>query len=195
MKPVETKKHSEKIVKNRYNAIMWLCILYGGFAIIYFLLDLYSIIWRGSTFFGGEVRGGFEGGQIDANRIIDRNFATPPQFNPLRLIAAPGSIIILISGITSLLAGITIWRITREKEIKKIRQDAADQFLLPDEKLIIEALKRGGYALTQSALAKETGMNKVQVHRAIKRLEDKQIVEKRDFGVTNKILLKKELFE
>lgn len=173
---------------------MWLCLLYGGFAIFYFLLDLYSIIWRGNTFFGGEARGAFDG-PIEANRDLNRGFIPPNQFNPLRLISAPGSVMILLSGIIALLAGITIWRITREKEIKKIKQDAADQFLLPDEKLIIDALKKSGYSLTQSKITKDTGLNKVQVHRAIKRLEEKQLIDKHDFGLTNKITLKKEMFE
>jgi len=56
-------------------------------------------------------------------------------------------------------------------------------------------LRSSHYESTQSRLAKETGLGKVQVHRAIKRLEAKGLIEKHDYGLTNKILLKKELFE
>jgi len=35
----------------------------------------------------------------------------------------------------------------------------------------------------------------VQVHRAIKRLEAKGVLEKHDYGLTNKIILKKEFVE
>ncbi|MFH1586999.1 MAG: MarR family transcriptional regulator, partial [Candidatus Diapherotrites archaeon] len=66
---------------------------------------------------------------------------------------------------------------------------------LPDEKALIETLKKFNYELTQSQLTKESGLTKVQVHRAVKKLEDKGVLEKHDYGLTNKIILKKELIE
>lgn len=192
MEPAQTKH----MTKKRYHAIMWLCFLYGGFAIFLFLLDLYTIIWSGRTFF--SMPG--QGREFDFNGPprIDMNAGAAPlpqTFSPLRIIASPFSILILISGIISVLAGITIWQITREKEIKKIRQDAADMFLLPDEKKVIDALKKNNYSLIQSQITKDTGLNKVQVHRVIKRLQSKELIEKHEYGLTNKIVLKKELFE
>ena len=66
---------------------------------------------------------------------------------------------------------------------------------MPDEKKIIDVLKASSFESTQSKIVRETGLSKVQAHRAIKRLESKGVLEKHDYGLTNKIILKKELFE
>ena len=71
----------------------------------------------------------------------------------------------------------------------------ASNLLLPEEKKIIDSLMQNNLEATQAKLAKDTGMSKVQTHRAIKKLEAKGILEKHSFGMTNKILLKKELLE
>ena len=193
MKPNET----EKKVRKRYSLIMWICILYGGFTVILFALDLYTIIWSGGSLFQSPVqpREAFHDANISINDFNRLAGAPRMEFNPLRIATSPFSITLFLSGIIMLAAGFTIWRITREKEIKKIREEAADQFLLPDEKKVIDTLKRNNYSLTQSQITKETGLNKVQVHRVIKRLETKELINKHAYGLTNKIVLKKELFE
>ena len=191
MKPLETTLDKKK----RQHIVMWLALLYGGFAIILFGMDLYSMVWFGSAPFLSE-----------GQRISDRNETAPtdsnhmpaferPQMGFIRAISSPSSIMVLASGLISLAAGVTIWRITREKEIKKIRQEAADYLLLPDEKKVIDVLKHGNYALPQNKITKESGLSKVQVHRVLKRLEAKGLIEKHEYGLTNKIILKKELFE
>jgi len=199
MKPIETnflrgKKHS---------LVMWAAFLYGGFAILLFGMDLYSAAWMGSsTFITAPETRNFDQNRFtefnDTNHIADINHPRvgPPFISsPLRIITSPISILILFSGIISLACGFTIMSITREKEIKKIKQETADYLLLPDEKKIIEALKRNNYTLAQSKITIDSGLNKVQVHRVLKRLEMKGLIEKHDFGLTNKIVLKKELFE
>ena len=198
MKPVET---SNKIRK-RHSAIMWLCILYGGFAIILFAFDLYSAIWLGTSFLSASQQAReFDQNrpiQIDANFVRDINrpwqetLNTP---NPFRAVGSPGSIMVLVSGLISLAAGYTMWGMIREKEIKKIRQETADYLLLPEEKKVIDALKKNDYSMAQSKITYESGLNKVQVHRVLKRLEAKGLIEKHEYGLTNKIVLKKELFE
>jgi uncharacterized membrane protein len=95
----------------------------------------------------------------------------------------------------SILAGLSIWQITRVRELKKLKQETTDNLLLPDEKTIIHFLKENGFESTQSRLVKETGLSKVQVHRILSRLEAKGVLEKHKYGLTNKIVLKKELFE
>ncbi|MFA5125838.1 MAG: hypothetical protein WC462_02440 [archaeon] len=197
MKPIETILDSKK----KHKLVMWLCILYGGFAIFLFALDAYSLVWSGSTFFSTNP----QQREFDQNRFtsIDANFGSdfnrersgPPMFNPLRIITSPSSILILISGLISLSAGFTIWNITREKEIKKIKQETAEYLLLPDEKKVIEVLKYNDYSLPQNKITKESGLTKVQVHRVLKRLETKGLIEKHEYGLTNKIVLKKELIE
>ncbi|MFA6269247.1 MAG: hypothetical protein WCW13_05885 [archaeon] len=201
MKPIETILNK----KNRENIVMWVSLLYGGFAIILFLMDLYSVIWlEGSVFSQNtELRA------IDSNFIsldvnhpdnnrFDNNHSFPGgriPFGPTRNLFSPSSILVLVSGIISLASGLTIMNILRKHEIKKIKQETADYLLLPDEKKVIEVLKEGGYSLPQNKITKESGLNKVQVHRVLKRLESKGLIEKHEYGLTNKIVLKKELFE
>ena len=191
MKPVETKSSQHRTP----TIVMLLCLAYGGFAVMLFILDIYSAIWSGSSFLSPAQQSRF----ADQNRFesADINRIGPPSFtfSPVRIISSPVSLLVLFSGIISLIAGITIWRITREHEIRKIKTETAEYLLLPDEKKVIAALKANDYALAQSQITRNSGLSKVQVHRVIKRLESKGLIEKHAFGLTNKIVLKKEFFE
>jgi len=191
MKPTETIFKAKK----RYVTVMILCFLYGGFAIIMSLFLIYVAIWAPDP-----VSEFLNNGDSDLNFIHKGNGPRDPLgiragFDPIQVITSPLLLVFLGSGIIALLAGITIWTLIREKEIKSIKQQTADSLLLPDEKSVIETLKNFDYELTQSKLTKESGLNKVQVHRAIKKLEDKGVIEKHEYGLTNKILLKKEIIE
>lgn len=192
MKTIETTFKARR----KHFVIMVLCFLYGGFAIILFLLLLYTSFWR-TEIFGFS---GFEERFQDVNRFsrFDGNHVNGfgrTSFNPISLISSPLILTFLGSGLISLFAGISIWSLIREKEIKSIKEQTANNLLLPDERMIIDALKESDYELTQSKLSKELGLNKVQVHRAIKRLEAKGVLKKHEYGLTNKIILKKEFFE
>jgi len=186
-------------LKKKYFAIMLVCLLYGGFAIMFVAFQAYTNVWRIETspFFGQPRFMDNNRPFMDENRPAgDANFPAAGQRNPispLESITSPTSIMLLVGGIIALIAGLSIWQIIREREIKSIKAEMADNLLMPDEKKIIEVLRRSNSEATQSMLAKETGMNKVQIHRSIKRLEAKGIVEKHDYGMTNKIILKKEL--
>ncbi len=201
--PIGNKKYKQK---KRYLAIMFLCFLYGGFSIILFLLQLYSAYWV--TDIAGV---GFsnDGNFFDTNKSVDSNIdfnhlAQPRRSSdifprvlrdPFAVILSPISLSYFFSGIIALLAGIAIWNLSREKEISHVKREMANNLLLPDEKKIIDSLKESNYESTQSKLVRETGLSKVQVHRTIKRLEAKGVLEKHNYGLTNKIILKKELFE
>ena len=189
--------------KKRYLAIMLLCFLYGGFSIFFFLYNTYSIFWMSEI----AAPEGF-GQQInDANRFVraagdENRFFRPERdglarlaSDPMAMLSSPQTITYLIGGIIALLAGIAIWQLVREKEIKTAKQEIAKNLLLPDEKAVIEVLRKFDFELTQAKIAKETGLSKVQVHRAIRRLESRGMVEKHEYGLTNKIILKKEFFE
>lgn len=198
MKPDETAD-----IKIKYFIIMILCFLYGGYAIIVFLTDVYAAFWRHESFTASLMPSGRDpdiSRAFDANRMrgFDLNRAAifmRGEFNPIRAITSPISLSLLVSGIISIAAGLAIWGLMREKEIKAIKQETADNLLLPDEKKVIGALKRSGFESTQKKLSAESGLSRVQAHRVIKKLEAKGILEKHDYGMTNKIILKKELFE
>lgn len=191
MKPIETISK----FKHKYVLIMILCFLYGGFCLIMFLSQAYGFFWR------TEINTPLEPQiiSVDSNAFRpefreDFNLFRVPR-DPVALLTSPTSLSLLIGGIISILAGITIWKLTREKEIKKVKYDTTVKLLLPDEKQVIEALKESNNELTQAKIAKNTGLTKVQVHRAIKRLEAKGAIEKHDFGLTNKIILKKDFID
>ncbi|MFH1234488.1 MAG: helix-turn-helix domain-containing protein [Candidatus Diapherotrites archaeon] len=202
MKPLETFLHSD----GKYVAIMVFCFLYGGYSILSFALQAYTVVWR-TELIGFPVEGQGFGRRVDdfnrpddANRMRaqDSNFALATRAasqEPLAGILSPIALSWLFGGLLSILAGLSIWNLIRKKEIKKIKQETANNLLLPDEKKVIDALKKSNFEMAQAKLAKETGMSKVQVHRAIKRLEAKGVLEKHSYGLTNKIILKKELFD
>jgi uncharacterized membrane protein len=201
--------------KRKYTTIMILCFLYGGFSLASFALQSYTVFWQTEIMgfpFGENRALRIESGVDDLNRFPQ--FAAAPDLNHpvqdeanriarartasqnmLGMLVSPVSLSWLIGAMVSILAGMAIWNITREKERKSIRQETADNLLLPDEKKIIDALKKSKYEMKQSSLAKETGLSKVQVHRAVKRLESRGILEKHAYGLTNKIILNKKLFE
>lgn len=189
--------------KTKYVAIMLLCFVYGGFSLVSFLLQAYTAVWQtdiaGFPFIESRIAR-MERGPDDFNRVFpsDANrFAAAMQSRPepLALLLSPVALYWLIGGLVSIFAGFAVWSLIREKEIKQIKLETANNLLLPDERKIIDALKGSNYEMTQAKLAKETGLGKVQVHRTVKRLESKGVLEKHGYGLTNKIILKREVFE
>ena len=65
-----------------------------------------------------------------------------------------------------------------------------NNLLLPNEMKIYNLLTHSNSGLTQSKITLESGLSKVQVHRVIKKLEDKGLIEKHKYGATNKLFLK-----
>lgn len=190
MKLIETKINKKQL----YFILMIFCFLYGGFSIFTTFAEGYSNFWRSEIVTPRVDQNVTVQGQV----VRDLNRPPFPERvgrDPLSIVLAPFSIIHLIGGIISILAGIAIFSLLKEKEIKKIKQETADHLLLPEERRILEVLKKTGFESTQSYLVKETGLTRVQVHRTIQRLESKGILEKHPYGLTNKIVLKKEVFE
>jgi uncharacterized membrane protein len=125
---------------------------------------------------------------ITNSSMPPRNFVIE---NPSSLLFSPFSITFLIMGIISLVAGLAIWNLIREKEIKSTKKALLDVFLLPEEKKVLSDIEKYGGSLTQREIAKTTGFSRVKVHRIIKNLEKKNLIIKQQYGMTNKIVLKK----
>lgn len=185
-------KKDEKPGK-KYFAVMLLCFIYGGFSLILFLFQVYSFFWLAEMNGPDFTPSQFDANRFDANRALGR--AGGFNRNPFSLLTSPMNISYLFGGLISIIAGLTILHLIREKEIKKVKEQTANNLLLPEEIKVIEALKNAGYELTQSKLVRETGLSKVQVHRAVKKLEAKGVLKKHGYGLTNKIILDKEVFE
>ena len=169
--------HTDK----KYTAVIIICFLYAGFSLMLFIFMIYA------EFASIQVPRP-EDINLDINSFNQPNFNRG--FNPMKILLAPLSASLLLSGIISLISGISIWTLTRKKEKKQITHHATNNMLLPDEKKIFELLKNNPDGLTQSKLVIDSDLTKVKVHRIIKKFEDKKLVEKYKFGTTNKIILK-----
>ena len=184
----------EKRYKN-YVAVMILCFLFGGFSIGSYLLQIYSAVWQEDIgqIIRGEVR------EISPMPVFnDSNSTNATAFNrnrfsinPYSALVSPISLILLSTGIASLLAGFSIWNLVREKEIKSTKKAMLDIFLLPDEKKVLEEIEKEGGSIRQNEIVRNTGFSRVKVHRVVKNLEKKNLVMKQQYGMTNKIALKK----
>lgn len=186
----------------KYFGVMILCFLLGGFSIIVYAIQAYS------AFMGLEVYGSFrefrESQSITGmnesdingfdmqhyNRTSGNRFM---QFSPERFITSPASFILLFVGIVSIAGGISIHNLVREKEIKSTKEHLISILLTPDEKKIVDEIKRTNGNATQSQLVLKTQLSKVKVHRVINRLESKGIIKKYQYGLTNKIVLEKDI--
>jgi len=172
---------------------MILCFLFGGFAIGSYLLQVYSAVWQNDI--GHIIRG--ESRNLPLNVSLNESNTTlfersrvifPDSYSAL---VSPISIVLFFTGIVSLLAGFSIWSLVREKEIKSTKKAMLDIFLLPEEKRVLEEIEKQGGSIRQNEIVRNTGFSRVKVHRVIKNLEKKNLVMKQQYGMTNKIALKK----
>ena len=178
----------------KYFGVMVLCFLLGGFSIIVYAIQAYS------AFMGLEVYGSFrdfrenvpnESAQIQNESSRNRERFT--QFSPERFITSPASFLLLFVGIVSIAGGMSIYSLIREKEIKSTKEHLTSILLTPDEKKIVDEIKRSNGNATQSQIVLKTQLSKVKVHRVINRLESKGIIKKYQYGLTNKIVLEKDI--
>jgi uncharacterized membrane protein len=97
----------------------------------------------------------------------------------------------MASGIMFILAGLSVFRLVRDDDIKTIRGEVTDSLLLPEERLVIAQLRKAGGEMTQKEISQSTGLSKVKIHRVLSRLEGKKVVKRHPYGMTKKIVLEK----
>jgi hypothetical protein len=182
----------------KHNIVMIICFLLGGFSIILSLLQMYDAFLRVDIFptrfmnnsseigrpFMGPNNSGFN---VSFERDAFRSL------NPAAYLASPFSLVLLFNGIILLSGGVTIWSLTKDKEIKSAKEKIASLLLLPEERVVIDELKKSRGSMAQSQLVKNTGISKVKAHRIVSRLAAKGIVKKYPYGLTNKIVLEKDV--
>lgn len=191
-------KQGETVEKQyrKYVAVMILCFLFGGFSLIFYLLQVYSIIWQADLITAIREEGGNFSIPIFSHEWREGNISGFSRkslafVNPSSLLFSPFSIMLLFTGIISLLAGFSIWNLVREGEIKSVKKTILDVFLLPEEKKVLDEIEKHGGSLRQNEIVRNTGFSRVKVHRIIKNLEKKNLIIKKQYGMTNKIVLKK----
>ena len=160
----------------KYSIIVLICLLYAGFSLIMFLLSFSTSM------------------AIPQNEIIvDANDLNVPlkgignRQNPKSSLYVLN---FLVGGLVSLIAGLSILSIVFRKSKKEMTHRITNNLLLPNEQKIFGILSKYPQGLTQSKLTLESGLSKVQVHRIVKKLEDKSLIEKHKYGATNKLFLK-----
>lgn len=164
-----------------------------------YLLQVYSVFWQAEIISVTRVESGnFSvptfSHETNGNNLSMPENRTPPRterMEPETLLLSPFSLLQLFTGIASLIAGLSIWNLIREREIKSAKKMILDVFLFPEEKDVMNKLEKSGGALTQSEIVRTTGLSRVKVHRIVKKLEQKKLVIKQQYGMTNKIVLKK----
>ena len=170
-----------KSPENGSNRLYWiiaiLCLVYAGVSLIVFVRQLDATHAR-------EQRPRLGG--------LQRNLtANGDEVERVRSSLVLSLIVNFFGMVTSLLAGISLLNLLRNRESKALTKELLDSIILPDEKLVIQSLEANGGELTQSELVKQTDLSKVKIHRIVKRLEEQGIVKKYPYGLTNKIRLEK----
>ena len=160
----------------KYSIIILICFLYAGFSLITFML-----LFSTNAISSPNER------SMDVN---DLNMLVKGPGNRQNPISTLFILNFLVGGVVSLIAGLTILSIVFKKSKKEMTYKITNNLLLPNEQNLFNILSKYPQGLTQSKLTLESGLNKVQVHRIIKKLEDKNLIEKHKYGATNKLFLK-----
>ncbi len=67
------------------------------------------------------------------------------------------------------------------------------KLLNSNERKVLESLIKNEGTVLQSEISRAEGMNKLKTHRAVKRLKQKGIIKKEDYGKTNRIILTEDI--
>lgn len=128
-------------------------------------------------------------------RLPNESFRPPVRGREFQLgqLVSPNQLIYLLGGIMFIVAGVSIWYLVREKEMAVLKEEMTDMFLLPEEKDVMNELKKAAGELTQKELVKKTGLSKVKVHRILNKLENKKLIKRHPYGMTKKIVIEKKI--
>ena len=115
-----------------------------------------------------------------------------PQEDFLRGVSHDSPVVLIYSFfgmVISALAGVAIYGQSKVKEKDGTKHNIPTVKLQPDGKKLVKLLQENNGALTQSELVRKSGMDKLRVSRALKRLERLNVVRKHPYGMTNNITL------
>jgi uncharacterized membrane protein len=177
----------------KYIIVMIMCFIVGGSSIILFSFQAYDSLLRQNRFPERLINNTTEFGNRSDTFNNSDFFRQSLREIPLENFYSPQSLMLLFSGVVLLAAGICVWILTREKEISSEKEKIKSLLLLPEERIIINELKKNKGNMTQSQLVKNTGLSKVKMHRIVNKLCSKGIIKKYPYGLTNKIVLEKEI--
>ena len=123
---------------------------------------------------------------------IEAPVSPQPQEDFLRGVSHDSPVVLIYSFfgmVISALAGVAIYGQSKVKEKDGAKHSVPTVKLQPDGKKMVKLLQENNGALTQSELVRKSGMDKLRVSRALKRLERLNVVRKHPYGMTNNITL------
>ena len=108
----------------------------------------------------------------------------------------------LAGGIVLMMAGLRLLKFDRsmleksitstsKKRVVQQKEQILSVFLSDDEKRVMELVKSDADGSLQSDLVIKTGYSKVKMHRILKSLENKGLIKRGRFGITNRVLISK----
>jgi uncharacterized membrane protein len=177
------------MMRIRFLAVTVLCFVMGGYFMLTYAGQVYTF----------SMRGPIENGMVTRDQInlsgmpFENNMTGMPGFrdrqtvNPL----STNALVNLFGGVVLVIAGFSILYLTREKEVGLIREEVESALLLPEERDIMEELKKAGGEMTQKELSARTGIQKVKLHRLLSRLEGKNVVKRYPYGMTKKVVIER----
>ncbi|MBN1896915.1 MAG: MarR family transcriptional regulator [Candidatus Aenigmarchaeota archaeon] len=167
----------------KYAALMFICFIVGGFFLINFATQMYDFLFRSIS---------IDEMNVSALPDMGANFSGMRDFRAVQSRQFPStSPINLIGGIVLIISGYSIWRLAGEKDKEMLIDMISEKLLLPEEKRVIDELKRSGGETTQKELSNRTGIQKVKLHRLLARLEKKKIVRRYPYGMTRKVVIER----
>lgn len=183
-------------MKRKFIVVMILCFVFGGYFILSYVSQVYSIYMRAGfadIIGNGNISDMFNESFRVPARGFNESFRPPQMGREFQLgqLFSPNELIYLLGGVMFIVAGVSIWHLVREKEIATLKEELTNMFLLPEEKNVMDELKKAGGELTQRELARKTGLSKVKVHRVLNKLEAKRVIKRHPYGVTKKVVIEK----
>ena len=181
-----------------YFIVMVSCFVYAGFSLFSLISEVSSL--SSAKYVDSYLSNAFlSDTNIKINDVVDSTsnstVSTVAKEDMLSGVIYRDVVLSIIGFLVTLLAGLSIMALLKEKDSQGATQSFIDVVTTGDEKLLIASLEKAGGVLTQSELVNATGLTKVKIHRVVKRLEGLGIVSKYPFGMTNKVRLEKKLKE
>jgi uncharacterized membrane protein len=108
-----------------------------------------------------------------------------------------GIVLPLLGGIMLIVAAVKLLNLSHRRAMiaserkgrTAQREKAINVFLNADEKKIIGIVKAEKKGMLQSDIVIKSGYSKVKTHRILKSLENKNLIRRGRFGITNKVML------
>lgn len=163
-------------------------LIFAVICLLIFIAQIYSFMYTV----------GITDGETE-NIFNDKLQTSPPPINDFFRGTTQRSPLLVLLGLfgfaINFLSGLIIFDNIKKQETKKNIDIFHNKVLLPEEKKIVEIIKRFKGEITQSELVKESECSKVKISRIIKKLEANGIIKKHNYGLTNKIILETEIFK